>query len=545
MPALLDERGDEAELAAALSTCVHNINDSGGIDSEGGGEETRLGMRVQLCEFDFHMHCSRSRADGLRELLQRLNSLQPEGSRPAAHGFYAHIGGAPKPSRFQVGIVRTNCLDCLNRTNMAQTVLALQSASEQLRGLCRACGVGDDRASAGLEATVQAALRKLWAETGDAISIQYTGTSNLSKGSNITGDAPKKSMFDRASGLVEKGVKTVNRYVHEQFLEDTKQAAIDALLGAGQPRMQRTRSARTSRVSRTSCASQPLSIFVGTWNNNGKLCSADDLRAWLTEPASKLGGAEGGAEAPLQPGGGSPGDSGRSDEGGAMGSRPAMYVVGFQEFVDLTAKNLISDDASRRKECRSRLEGTLRDIHGEGYVPVCVEQMFGIFLLVYVRPWLAAHVRGVVADSCRCGFGSDALGVKAGNKGGVSVRLEVLGATLCIVNTHLPAGQSHPEERNATYGEVLKGLAQGFATVRATVRSATAESAERWTRRPPCDPSHACCNLTRAPLLPPRRLHLALRGHRREVGRTRRPSSTTSASGLATSTTASSSPTRS
>ena len=31
------------------------------------------------------------------------------------------------PSRLQKGIVRVNCLDCLNRTNMAQTVLALQS----------------------------------------------------------------------------------------------------------------------------------------------------------------------------------------------------------------------------------------------------------------------------------------------------------------------------------------------------------------------------------------------------------------------------------
>ena len=42
-------------------------------------------------------------------------------------------------------------------------------------------------ASGGLEATLQAALRKLWTETGDLLSIQYTGTANLSKGTNITG----------------------------------------------------------------------------------------------------------------------------------------------------------------------------------------------------------------------------------------------------------------------------------------------------------------------------------------------------------------------
>ena len=31
-------------------------------------------------------------------------------------------------------------------------------------------------------------------------------------------------------------------------------------------------------------------------------------------------------------------------------------------------------------------------------------------------------------------------------------------------STHLPAGQKHPEERNATYAEVLLGLEQGFKT---------------------------------------------------------------------------------
>ena len=86
----------------------------------------------------------------------------------------------------------------------------------------------------GLEAAAHAALRRLWTESGDAISLQYTGTANLSKGSNITGDQPKKNLFDRASGLVEKGVRTAQRYVNDNFFEDTRQSAMDALLGGGQ-----------------------------------------------------------------------------------------------------------------------------------------------------------------------------------------------------------------------------------------------------------------------------------------------------------------------
>ena len=37
--------------------------------------------------------------------------------------------------------------------------------------------------------------------------------------------------------------------------------------------------------------------------------------------------------------------------------------------------------------------------------------------------------------------------------------LDVGGASLCLINTHLPAGQSHPEERNATFAEVLRARA--------------------------------------------------------------------------------------
>lgn len=78
------------------------------------------------------------------------------------------------------------------------------SHAEQLRGLCRACGLPPERLTAGVVQTVHAALRKLWGEAGDVISMQYTGTANLTKGSHLTSDAPRKSLVERASGLVEK-----------------------------------------------------------------------------------------------------------------------------------------------------------------------------------------------------------------------------------------------------------------------------------------------------------------------------------------------------
>ena len=92
--------------------------------------------------------------------------------------------------------------------------------------------------------------------------------------------------------------------------------------------------------------------------------------------------------------------------------------------------------------------------------------MVGVLLLVYVRLAHAGAVRCVSSDIIKTGFGVDSLGVKAGNKGGVAVRLDLFGCSVCVINAHLPAGHSHPEERNATYSEVLKGLATVYASAR-------------------------------------------------------------------------------
>ena len=73
----------------------------------------------------------------------------------------------------------------------------------------------------------------MWQGAGSAVSIQYTGTANLSQGSGLSESDQKKSLVGRAAGLVEKGVRVANRYVQENFLEDSRQLGIDTLLMGG------------------------------------------------------------------------------------------------------------------------------------------------------------------------------------------------------------------------------------------------------------------------------------------------------------------------
>ena len=83
---------------------------------------------------------------------------------------------------------------------------------------------------------VRAMTDWLWPENGDMLALQYAGTANLSKGSGIGDEAPKKSLVERSRGFVEKSVRSVNRYVHDRLLEDGRGAAVDSLLAGGMPR---------------------------------------------------------------------------------------------------------------------------------------------------------------------------------------------------------------------------------------------------------------------------------------------------------------------
>ena len=218
------------------------------------------------------------------------------GGRSPAEAEAASAAAAFGGARVQGGVVRTNCLDCLNRTNMAQTAIGLYDLGGRLATLFGACAVPLDAAlQSAVERAAQDVLRRMWQETGNAVSIQYTGTANLSQGSGLSESDQKKSLVGRATGLVEKGVRVANRYVQENFLEDSRQVGIDTLLMGGgaarrAPGLAVSRGTSGSELApsqrpRRACAlpngNAPLSIFVGTWNVNGKFdaktCS-DEVR---------------------------------------------------------------------------------------------------------------------------------------------------------------------------------------------------------------------------------------------------------------------------
>lgn len=81
-----------------------------------------------------------------------------------------------KPPKFQKGVLRTNCIDCLDRTNVAQYAYGLAALGYQLHALGSI-----ESPELGLEAPLAHHLMHLYERMGDTLAVQYSGSAAHNK----------------------------------------------------------------------------------------------------------------------------------------------------------------------------------------------------------------------------------------------------------------------------------------------------------------------------------------------------------------------------
>lgn len=131
----------------------------------------------------------------------------------------------------QRGIFRTNCLDCLDRTNFVQDILS-RTALEQCLALIHREWVHSN--------SIWSYHRELWAENGDALSRIYAGTGALNTSITRSGkrtlagnNAPLEvplAFDNHLSGVLSDATKSVSRAYINNFQDKSKQIAIDMFL---------------------------------------------------------------------------------------------------------------------------------------------------------------------------------------------------------------------------------------------------------------------------------------------------------------------------
>lgn len=73
--------------------------------------------------------------------------------------------------RFQSGVLRTNCIDCLDRTNVAQYAYGLEALGRQLHAMELT-----DKPKVDADSSIAAALMDMYQSMGDALAQQYGGS---------------------------------------------------------------------------------------------------------------------------------------------------------------------------------------------------------------------------------------------------------------------------------------------------------------------------------------------------------------------------------
>eukprot|EP00736_Rhodelphis_marinus_P014414 Rmarinus@m.11307 len=161
---------------------------------------------VKLFQFDFHRECKNMRYD-------RLNLLLNQFTDEVESYCYFHR----RAGKRQTGVVRVNCMDCLDRTNVCESQVAFRSLERQLRHV----GVlyDEDLTS---HTDFMRQFKDVWANNADAISYQYTGTGALKNDYTRTG---KRGWM----GMVSDGISSVKRYYINHFLDEMRQDGLDYL----------------------------------------------------------------------------------------------------------------------------------------------------------------------------------------------------------------------------------------------------------------------------------------------------------------------------
>ncbi|KRX63556.1 Phosphatidylinositide phosphatase SAC1 [Trichinella sp. T9] len=150
---LLNKRGREKCIGDALEYVVR----------EAGAHD------VKLISIDFHQECKNMNFDRLNYL---IDQLMPEIHRL---GYFSIKKGDTAELKMQTGVFRTNCMDCLDRTNVVQSMIAKRSLECQFQSM-KILRSGD---SLFRYPAFESIYRNLWADNGDACSVQYAGTAAL------------------------------------------------------------------------------------------------------------------------------------------------------------------------------------------------------------------------------------------------------------------------------------------------------------------------------------------------------------------------------
>ncbi|KAJ8476758.1 hypothetical protein OPV22_020485 [Ensete ventricosum] len=192
---LTDKEGDEGQLSDAFAAEMEKL------------------PYVRYVRFDFHDACGKGIFDNLQLLYDQIKeNVENQG--------YLLINADGEILIQQNGIVRVNCIDCLDRTNVTQSYVA----TKLLNLLLQQVGAFSSNEHISMYTDIYEKFKNLWAEHGDEISLEYAGTHALK------GDLVRYGR-QTVSGIIKDGISALTRYYLNNFQDGIRQDALDLISG--------------------------------------------------------------------------------------------------------------------------------------------------------------------------------------------------------------------------------------------------------------------------------------------------------------------------
>ena len=195
---LVDKHGVEAKIGEEYEEHTKRLNEEIGDD----------GKQLSFEWFDFHSVCRGMKFENVSILMNTLGSKLDD--------FGTTVESENEIQRIQSGVLRVNCMDCLDRTNVVQSACGQRALEKELEAEGIAINLHADSSTQW--------FNTLWADNGDAISKQYSSTAALK------GDFTRTRKRNYRGAINDLNL-TLARYFNNIVNDYFSQAAIDFLLG--------------------------------------------------------------------------------------------------------------------------------------------------------------------------------------------------------------------------------------------------------------------------------------------------------------------------
>lgn len=190
---LVDNKKDQGRLGAEFKEVIDALR-------------PRVNHPLIFHWFDFHHECKQK---GKWNNLSKLVNMVDERFR--AQRYFCKLGNGSVIS-WQAGVIRTNCMDNLDRTNVVQSLFARRSLIMQLGHM--ALLENNSYIMNTPFKSFEKIYKSVWANNADAISVGYAGTGALKVDFTKTGKRTLK-------GMINDGLNSCMRYYINNLTDGT------------------------------------------------------------------------------------------------------------------------------------------------------------------------------------------------------------------------------------------------------------------------------------------------------------------------------------